>query len=674
MRQIAEILAGIGYAPVINLGDLNTENKPVVERSFYYKLGLAGFAFGNIMLLSFPEYLGLQETDSPYFVRLFGYLNILLILPVVFYSARDYWKSAWLGLKHGDLNIDVPVTLGIFTLFGRSVFEILSLSEAGYLDSLAGLVFFLLLGRWFQQRTYHNISFDRDYKSYFPIAATRLEKEGSTSTVSLDKLEPGDRIMIRNGEIVPADAIILKGHAQIDYSFVTGEAEPVTIPAGEKIFAGGRQVGGLLELSLIRKVSQSYLTQLWNDEAFHKDQETQASKLANTVGRYFTIVILAIAGLTLAWWLPKDIPLAINAFTAVLIIACPCAVALSVPFTFGNVLRILGKQGFYLKNTNIIEALSAVDTTVFDKTGTLTLSESGGVQFMGPPLSREELKLVQSLSFHSNHPASRRIYRALIKDLGEPAPEVQVSEITETPGMGISGLVGHRLLRLGSYSFMHTKQPIKEKDYKGVYLEIDGELKGYFELGQMFRPGAREALHFFNELGPVYLLSGDNDRQRALLESIFPEPEHMHFQKSPREKLEFIRQLQTSGQHVLMLGDGLNDAGALRESEVGLVVTENTNNFTPASDAILRADQFDQLPKYLRFTRRSLRIVYAAYGFAFLYNLIGLSFAVRGALSPVVAAVLMPLSSITIVLIGILAGNWMAWRMGLFENNIKQTG
>ncbi|NND07414.1 MAG: ATPase P, partial [Saprospiraceae bacterium] len=348
LRQVVELLSSLGYAPVLLLDKLDEDKVPTVDRSLYYKLGLAGFAFGNIMLLSFPEYLGLDPAVDGAFVRFFGYLNIVLILPVVSYSAQDYLRSAWHGLQQRHLNIDVPISLGILALMGRSFYEILSHTGAGYLDSLAGLIFFLLVGKWFQQKTFHKISFDRDYKSYFPMA-THLLIHGKEKPVTIDKLKQGDRIVIREGELVPADTILLAGDANIDYSFVTGEAVLTRQVSGDKVFAGGRQMGGILQLEVLRPVDQSYLTSLWNDSAFSKSASAgTASDLADRVAKYFTAIILLIALCTLLYWLPQNASVAINAVTAVLIIACPCAVALSIPFTFGNVLRILGDHGFYL--------------------------------------------------------------------------------------------------------------------------------------------------------------------------------------------------------------------------------------------------------------------------------------------------------------------------------------
>lgn len=654
LRKVVELLNSIGYAPAIRLKDLDKNKGNNYERKYIYKLGVAGFAFGNIMLLSFPEYLGLDALAEGGFTRFFGYLNILLVLPVVFYSGIEYLKSAFQGISRKELNIDVPIAIGILTLFSRSVFEILSHTGAGYLDSLAGLVFFLLIGKWFQQRTYHRIAFDRDYRSYFPIAANLLQ-EGKIIPTSLDKLQIGDQIVVKHQELIPADSLLEEGEASIDYSFVTGESESVRMTKGEKLFAGGRQVGDAITVRLMKSVSQSYLTSLWNEEAFAKDQETQASQLANKVGKYFTIVILFIAFSTLLYWLPRNSVVAINAFTAVLIIACPCAVALAIPFIFGNVLSVLGRQQFFLKNTNVIEALNSISTVIFDKTGTLTNRKEALVSYSGGHLSEEDQYALLALTNRSTHPKSVAIAHFLAKDLSPDSMNLHSWE--EFTGKGVKATINDVEFCLGSASWL---KEVKADD-AGVYWSKAGEIQGYFSVQHNLRKGTEDLISYWKPQADLHLLSGDHARDANLFSSLLPE-EHLHFQQSPHDKLAFIKEKQ-EGKHVLMFGDGLNDAGALKQSDVGIVITENTNNFTPASDAILAADQFEKLPRFLAFAKKSIRLVYGAYGFAFIYNIVGLSFAVQGALSPVIAAILMPLSSISIALYGLLSSSLLAWKM-----------
>jgi len=510
---------------------------------------------------------------------------------------------------------------------------------------LAGLVFFLLIGKWFQQATYQQLSFERDYKSYFPIAATVL-KNGIETSVALSQLELGDVIVLRGGELIPADSILQKGVANIDYSFVTGESEPLSKKAGDKLYAGGRQTSGRIEICIHKKVAQSYLTQLWNEDTFQATTiSNPTSELANRIGKYFTYIILSVAFITLLYWLPTNVPLAINAFTAVLIIACPCAVALSIPFTFGNAMRLLGRNGFYLKNTNVIEQLSTLTAVVFDKTGTVTTATKSQITYEGVPLTTTEKVAVHLLSKQSTHPISRQISTYLAGSLKNTLALFNnsiISDFKETVGKGIQG-------------YSNDLQITIEKNrgiIKGTSLTINGQEKGVFITQNQYRNGFQYLINQWKNAYQLFVLSGDNDKEKQTLEKWLPTT-NLHFNQSPKEKLQFIKNLQNQQEKVAMFGDGLNDAGALQQANVGIVIAEDTNNFTPACDAILDAQQFDRLPDFIRYAQSSLHVVYAAYGLAFIYNIIGLSFAVQGTLSPVIAAILMPLSSITIVSFGV---------------------
>ena len=655
LRQVVELLDMIGYAPHIILDDLDKGSRPLTDKSLYYKLGLAGFAFGNIMLLSFPEYFGLDADATQKFHSYLSYINIALALPVLFYSGWDYLRSAWQGIKQRHLNIDVPVSLGILALFSRSIYEIITHTGAGYLDSMAGLIFFLLIGKWFQQATYSRISFDRDFKSYFPIACTIIT-DGKERQVTLDQLDKGDHVLIRHGELIPADAILLKGEAQIDYSFVTGEAALIEKKNGDQLYAGGRQMGAMIEIGITKKVSNSYLTQLWNDHSFDKANEKGAvSQLADRVASLFTWAILTVAAATLLYWLPKDMSIAINAFTAVLIIACPCAVALSIPFTFGNVIRLFARNNIFFKNIHVIETLTKINRVVFDKTGTITTVASSHLSFDGAELSDIEKQLIYSLTRHSTHPLSRQIEQ----QYQEMTPQ-DVQDFEEIKGLGVSGVINNVTVRLGSDKFIRTTRP----GPPGIVVEINDEIKGVFKQQSQFRTGLNHVINKLNTLATISLVSGDNDEAKLALLPIFKDESQLHFNRQPAEKLAYIKSLQADGLTVAMIGDGLNDAGALNQSEVGIVITENTSNFTPACDIIMDADEFRNIPHVFSFARTAIRIVYASYAIALVYNIIGLSYAVQGLLSPVIAAILMPLSSITIVLFGVGMSTWLWMRRG----------
>lgn len=655
LRQLIELLASIGYEPALNLGDLEGNSQKKTDRKLFYQLGVAGFAFGNIMLLSFPDYLGMDTSTDWTHSSFFGIISIVLALPVFFYSSTSYFISAWHGLRKGFLNIDIPVALGILVLFFWSSYEILSGLGSGYMDSLAGLVFFLLIGKWYQSKTYERLSFERDHRSYFPIAITKLIN-GEEQAVPLTSLQPGDRILVRNQELIPADGILESDNAKIDNSFVTGEAKPIVKAKGSQLYAGGRQVGGNIILTLTKQVSQSYLTQLWSHEAFKKEEQKDLTTIANQVSRYFTPIILALALGTFVFWAFKDVSWAIRSVAAVLIVACPCALALASPFTFGNAMRVLGRAKTYLKNTSTIERMAAVDTIVFDKTGTITQAKHQKINYHGDELSELEFSLIRELVHNSLHPLSQELYNFIKAD-----DRHQVTNFMETEGKGIEALVDHYYLRVGSERFVSDIANINAPAATSTrtWVAINDKVKGYFEFEGQYREGLSEIVSALKPHYKLAILSGDNNAEEEHLKELMGDDLEMLFNRTPMDKLEYILDLQQKGHNVMMVGDGLNDAGALKQSNVGVTISEDVNNFSPACDVILDARQFNKLHQLMRYSRGAINVVRIAFGISFMYNAFGLFFAMQGLLSPVMAAILMPVSSFTVVLFSTLATWWL---------------
>jgi P-type Cu+ transporter len=644
LRKLVELLVSLNYIPQITLDDLSRKKAKKINRKIYYQLGVAGFCFGNIMLFSFPEYLAGVKPIDQVFIHNFSYFSLILALPVVFYAASDYFISAFRGLGRKIINIDVPIALGISVLFFRSTYDILSVSGPGYLDSLSGLVFFLLIGKWYQGKTYQALSFERDYKSYFPVAVTIIEDDGLESTIPLKNLKPGNRILVRNQELIPADSILLKGDANIDYSFVSGESTPVHKQVKDRIFAGGRQIGGVIELIIEKEVIQSYLTELWNQDLHHKSEFKGLNPIVDKVSRYFTLVIVTISLAAGIYWLLKDPSVAMNAFTSVLIVACPCALALTIPFALGNTMRIFGRKGFYLKKTEVLEELSRIDTIVFDKTGTITQNDTFKIEMDDLRMDDNEIPLLKSLVRHSSHPLSLALYQSLtgdgLKDVGD---------FLELPASGLAGMIEGRLVMAGSEEFASSKVMDLKTYSSRVFVSIDGRPMGFISIRNRYRPGMAQAIRDLKRKYDLHLLSGDNDAEKQVLLPLFGDEKALHFRQSPQDKLHYIEKLKSSGKTILMVGDGLNDAGALKESHVGITIAENVYHFLPACEGILDADNFEQLPVFLNFCRTSMRIVKAGFIISFIYNIIGISFAASGYLTPVISAILMPLSSVTAV-------------------------
>lgn len=641
LREVVEILARIGYEPLISLQDVVKKQQTTTgDRQLMAKIAVAGFCFGNTMMLSFPEYFGLSNLEQE-FKTFFGWLNLAFAIPVVFYSGREYFKSAWLNSRNGVLNLDFPLALGIAVMFLRSIGEIITHTGSGFVDTLCGLVFFLLVGKWMQQHTYHHLSFERDYRSYFPVAVTVMEN-GKDKPIPLNLLKKGDRILIRSNEIIPADAILLNGEAKLDFSFVTGESLPVEKVLGEVIYAGGRQLAGALELEVIKAVSQSYLTRLWNNETFTADKD-RIKTFSGTASKYFSVILLLIALGSGAFWLFTDPAKALASFTAVLIIACPCALALSSPFTLAAVLSIFDKNKFYLKNTAVIEELARIDTFIFDKTGTITNPEASGFTFHGN-INLEQKQWISDLSRNSGHPLSRE----LVKWIDLPFL-YRVTDYKEKVGRGITGCIYGQEIKLGSASFLGldlTNMPQGSQ----VHVIINGDYLGYFLSRQQWRSGFKDLILKLGKAADLHLLSGDQDHDRKNLVPFFPRMQQMHFRQSPQNKLDYVLQLQKSGKKVLMFGDGLNDAGALKQSDLGVAVTDNINNFTPGCDAILDGTGFSKIPQFIQQAKDAVKVIHMSFAISLTYNLIGLFFAVQGILSPLIAAVLMPISTVTIIL------------------------
>lgn len=642
LKEIVYILSAIGYEPYISLENFD-EGKKKVDRSLIYKIGVAFFCFGNIMLLSFPEYFEVEEFWINQYRGFFRWLIFGLSLPTFIYSASGYYVSAWKSIRSKLLNIDIPIALGIVVMFIRSTVDIIFDYGQGFFDSMAGLIFFMLLGKLFQQKTYDFLSFERDYKSYFPIAITKILSDGSEESVQVYDIEKGDRLLIRNQELIPVDGILISEKAAIDYSFVTGEAVQIEKKSGDKIFAGGKQLGKEIEMEVLFSVSQSYLTQLWSNDVFQKRVEQQHKNITDRISRYFTPALLALAFLSLGYWIFIDIATAFNVFTAILIVACPCALALTAPFTLGNVLRILGNRKIYLKNALVVEQLAKVDTIVFDKTGTITTNKKTAITYVGIELDSFELKILKNVLRGSNHPLSRRLYEFIPNQ-----EKLEVSSFEEIIGKGIVAEIEGYTIKLGSSQFLKTMTENTHKKTK-VHVEINGDYKGSYVFNNQYRKGLEE---LFDDLAKKYnliVLSGDNDGERNILEKMLPIKTTLVFDQKPEQKLLFIEQLQNEGKNVMMIGDGLNDAGALVQSNVGISISENVNVFSPACDGILDATQFAKINFLMRYSKNAMITIYMSFGLSLLYNIIGLSFAITGALDPIVAAIIMPLSTITIV-------------------------
>jgi len=648
LRGVAERLSAAGYPPVVPV-EGSAGAVPAARRGLYLRLAVAGFAFGNIMLFSIPRYVNGAPLEDG-FQRLFDILNVTFALPVLLYSASGFFTSAWQSVRLRKVTLDVPIAIGLVVMFARSIADIVTGYGEGYLDSFTGLVFFLLIGRLLQQKAFDRIAFDRSFRSFMPLSVLVRGADGLRPT-PIERLTEGDTIVVRPYEVVPADAELIDANGAVDYAFVTGESRPVALTRGDAVRAGGRVVGRSLTLTVVRPVSHSRLAALWNNPAFARPKRRWLTDVTERFGAFFTTfaLLLATAG-AIAWW--PDARMSASVATAVLIIACPCAITLAAPITLGTAMELFGRVGLYLKHGAVALDLARTSTIVFDKTGTLTTA-TDGLRAESVGLSDDEWRLARRLAAESVHPISRAMAA------GDSAHGV-VTECAEHPGGGVAGSVDGRRVVVGSPSFIQQQcgvTPLRPAALgPSAGIAIDGTFRGWARLIAPPRDGIEQAVARLGTSYDVWLLSGDRDEEAVRWRRVFSG--RAAFSQAPDDKLVAVAAHESTGSRVLMVGDGLNDAGALAAANVGMAVSDDTACMVPACDAVIQGRRLPDLPVLLRFARRARQVVIACFAVSILYNVVGLSLALAGRLTPLATAILMPISSLTILAMGAGGMRW----------------
>lgn len=666
MASVANLITRLGYRPLIESEKANAVAGVPSYKNLTYRIGVAGFCFANIMMLSLPEYFSGGSLGDVKLERFFPYLNLLLSLPVFFYSAGVFFGNSWQGLLQRTAVIDLPISIGIIAMMLRSVYDVITAAGPGYFDSMTGLVFFMLIGRKFQDYTFDWLRFDREFNSYFPMAVT-VSDGGVERSLPVEEVKPGQIALIRNNEIIPFDSILREGTAWIDYSFISGESRLSEVHPGETIYAGGRQKGSLISVMVKNIASKKHLESLWNLSG-KKQHQSLFKKLTEKITQWFMAVTFSVATGSFVYWQWHNQAVAIHAFTSVLVIACACALLLSSPFTFGNVLRLLGRKKIYLRNHQVLEQLANVDTIVFDKTGTLTDNEHPVIQLHFDLLSEMEMNAVMLLLRQSTHPLSRMLLDRLIRENGKRNWMTEIKSFSEIPGAGISGEVDGIRIKIGSLSFTGRKADVARST--SIHIEINDEYKGYASVGIKYREGTKSMISQLKKDGySMHLISGDKDADREFLKTLFGDVP-MIFEAKPADKQQYIELLQKQGKKVLMMGDGLNDTGALLQSHAGLAVNDSVNNFSPSCDGLLDSSQLTCLPQLLKLSKRAVAVIHLSFILALMYNLVAVSVAAVGKLTPVFAAILMPVSTISLVVFAV-AGSSLLFRKLLSEPSIR---
>ncbi|WP_341656560.1 HAD-IC family P-type ATPase [Blattabacterium cuenoti] len=663
LSDIAQLLDSIGYKPSINFESI--ENRKSLGRKLIGKLAISFFCFGNIMLLAIPEYVGALKEDIWFMNHrnFFRYLMLILSLPVVVFSFTDHIKYAVLGLKKHVLNMNVPISIGILVLFLWSCYEVFFDLGSGYFDSLSSFSLFLLISKIFQIHTHNKIlSFDRNYKYFYPALITKIHSDKKEEKILLSYLKKGDLILIRNEEIVPADSILMKGNAILDNSFITGESDLISKKMGERIYAGSKQKGEAILLKVIKNIDHSYLSLLWNKNKSHHFRHKKLfdlNSISTRFSQYFTPIILIITIITGIYWsFSHDVSKIFHTVFSVLIITCPCALVLSTPLIFGNMIRIFSKKGFYVKDIITMERISSSKTLIFDKTGTITDPNKEKIYFVGN-MKNEEKKMIASLLKNSSHPLSQKILSELsIKDF------YFIKNFREIIGKGLEGIIKNVPVKIGSSKYLGIKNKIineNEINKTTVFISINHKFIGYFLFRNYYREGIEKMFQDLKKY-KIVILSGDqNNLEKKYLQSILPKSSQVFFSQSPEDKLNYVKKLQEKGEKIIMFGDGINDCAALNQSEVGISVSENPTSFFPSCDAFMQSNCINQIFLFLKISKVSTKLVFMNLMISLLYNSVGIFFAVTGKLNPFISAILMPLSSFSVIFFSIIS-TWIVSR------------
>jgi len=638
-EQLASLVESLGYRLVPVAQDCLRNRDEVELKSLLRAMAVAGFAAGNLMLLSVSVWSGHGDM-APGTRDLFHWISALIAIPAVGFAGRPFFKSAWNVLRHGRTNMDVPISLAIILAPSISLYETFTGGEQAYFDSAATLLFFLLIGRYLDLRARRLARASAEQlMALGGDAATVIAADGSLRDIPARDLKPGQKALIRTGSRVPADGTIVDGESLLDVSLISGESMPATATMGSQVYAGTLNLTAPLTMKVDKIGEATLLADIRRLMEAAESRRNRFVRLADRVSRYYAPFVHVTALLTFLGWvtighLPWQSALLIA--IAVLIITCPCALALAVPVVQVVASHRLLKSGILLKSADALERLCEVDTIVLDKTGTLTL----GRLELQPGYNPEALAIAAAMAANSKHPLARAIARAG----GDVIPAGNVAEI---PGKGLEWSSSQGVWRLGSASF--TGQADDESSDHVLWLADPSGKAERFHLADPIRPDATEIVAELARIGPVEICSGDRSapvRHIAELAGIAT----WHALQMPADKVRRLEELRAAGRRVLMIGDGLNDAPALRAAHVSMAPTSAADISQNAADLLFQGDALRPVALALTVAKASERLMRENLALAVVYNVSAIPLAICGYVTPLVAALAMSTSSILVVL------------------------
>jgi P-type Cu2+ transporter len=613
------------------------------ERSLLRALAVAGFAASNVMLLSIAVWSGHVDGMGAATRDFLHWVSALIALPAIAYAGQPFFRSALAALRAGRTNMDVPISIGVSLAAAMSLAETVTSGQHAFFDSAITLLFFLLVGRYLDTRARGQArSAAVHLLSLGAKPTTVVRPDGSVCALPASAVRVGDTVMVATGERVSVDGRVLDGRSDIDTSFVTGEAVPQAVGPGASVFAGAVNLTAPLRLTVEATGDGTLLAEIVRLMEVAEQRRGRFVVLADRVARAYAPVVHLLAAITFIGWFGFAgvgwQPALLNAI-AVLIITCPCALALAVPVVQVVVSNRLLRQGILLKSATALERLTAIDTVVFDKTGTLTTGQLTLIP--DPARPAESLALAASMAQVSRHPLARALVHAM--------PDAEAAhKAVEHPGQGLSLASTYGEIRLGSRTFCglsdHSPDCAPE-----LWLAIPGRSPIRFSFSDALRPDAATVIETLQKRGlQVQLLSGDRQAAVAHVAGRLGIPD-WQASCTPASKEQHLSALRAAGRHVLMVGDGLNDAPALATADVSLSPSSAADVSLTAADAVFQGDRLAPVLELLTVARRADRLVRQNIAIAIAYNLLAVPLAMAGLVTPLIAAVAMSSSSLLVI-------------------------
>lgn len=667
LSRVAAALDGLGYRPHPARGAKAREIDKADDRKWMVRLGVAGACFGNVMLLFFALYAGAFDGMDPVYARFFRWAAMLISTISLVWPGSVFFRGAWAALRTRTLTLDVPISIGLGAglVWGivRTVQDAVvtgSRGETVYFDTLAMLVFVILVGRYVQRRQQRWAADSVELLFCMtPTSARVIDDSGGVKDVSIQSLTIGQHVEIRPGDSVPVDGFIVEGASSVDQSLLTGESVPVGVRAGDRVCAGTLNVSGVLRVRVEATGESTRVGRLMR--LVEEGTRTRAPivRLADKLAGWFMVAVLALAAVTAAAWWSKDPGQAIDHAVALLVVTCPCGLGLATPLVMTVALGRAARRGLLVRSGEALEQLSHPSTLLLDKTGTLTRGKLELVCWMGD----ERVKpMVRAIETASSHPVARAFLAAIPDDSA-----IVTADIT-AESRGVIGRVGNRLLSVGAASWVREKAGVVAFDANAaeaeivgrglspVFVAVDGVIVAAAGVGDRLREDARASLDRLRTDGwRTRMISGDHARVvEAVARELALTPSDARGAMTPDDKYAEVIRSKSSGA-VVMVGDGVNDAPALAAASVGIAVHGGAEASLTAADVYLNREGVGEIVELMAGAQRAILAIKINIGVSIAYNIFAATLSVAGVISPLLAAIIMPISSLTVLALSVKA-------------------